>query len=288
MWPAPLTSAISAWGTRSRKLPGPLLAQDVAAPAAHQEGRDPEGVGGVVEPAGVHHRGAGLVLRAQPTPHEGRVPVPHPASVVAPAQVLRQAGEVLGAGAVGVVGGDGVGGLLQRGEAVDVADHERRDALPALDLDPVGHVDEHQGPGQVLLHRSVGQGDHRGQAAEGGADQHRRVGERGGDGPDVAGEGVEGVVAVGRPVALAVAPQVDRQGPPPGVDQDLPGPRPRVAGLAATVEEDDGGPVLGPTEVGGQRDAAGPLDPHRQGRPPSGAPRRRRRRWGRWPRPGCR
>src|SRR5205807_9957865 len=77
--------------------------------------------------------------------HEGGVPVPVVPPVLLETEVARQAADVGGAGTVGEVGGDGVGGLLERGEASVVAAHEAADPLPPAGIHPRGDVDEHQG-----------------------------------------------------------------------------------------------------------------------------------------------
>ena len=59
------------------------------------------------------------------------------------------------------------------------------------------------------------------------------------DGPHVVGEGVEAVVAVGRPGAVAVAAQVDRVGAP-CASEHRERRAPGVAGLPAAVEQHDG------------------------------------------------
>ena len=151
-----------------------------------------------------------------------------------------------------VVGRDHVGGLVERGEPVEVPPHERADAVAPVDLETVRHVDQHERPGHVGLHRSIGHRDHRRESAERRPDEDRRLGERPADGHDVVRVGVERVVALGRPGAVAVATEVDRPRPPAGLDEQPPGAGPRVPGLAATVQQHDRRPVLGPVDVGGQ------------------------------------
>ena len=80
----------------------------------------------------------------------------------------------------------------------------------------------------------------RGDAAERRADQGRRESELADDREHVAGERVERVVAVGGPLAVAVAAQVDGVGAPPLVGQRAERRAPRVAGLAAAVQQDHG------------------------------------------------
>ena len=92
--------------------------------------------------------------------------------------------------------------------------------------------------------------DHRRDATERRADEHRRLGERPGDLVDVAGERLGPVVAVVGPVALAVAAQVDPEDVPPALGEHPRRRSPREAGLAATVEQHDRGPV-GITELVG-------------------------------------
>ena len=84
-------------------------------------------------------------------------------------------------------------------------------------------VHQHQRPRQVS---ALALPDQRGHAAHRRADQHRplaaRRGDRGDDGGKVGDQGVDGVVAVGCPVAVAVAAGVDRHRRPA-----LGGDRPR-------------------------------------------------------------
>src|SRR3546814_4729717 len=87
-----------------------------------------QAVDGPCQSVGLDHGGTGLVGRTELALHERRVPVPVPAPVLVLAQVLGQAAEVLRSGPVRVVGGDGVGRLLQAGEPGEVARHEVADA----------------------------------------------------------------------------------------------------------------------------------------------------------------
>src|SRR3546814_17651570 len=89
------------------------------------------------------------------TGQERRVPVPAPAAVVALAQVLAQPVEVRGAGSVGPVRGDGVGRLVERGEAVGRGRHEPADALDARSLELGGDVDEDEPPEAAGAPRSL-------------------------------------------------------------------------------------------------------------------------------------
>ena len=77
----------------------------------------------------------------------------------------------------------------------------------------------------------------------------------GGDGPHIIGEGVQAVVAVSRPFAVAVAPLIDGVGPPPFLGQDRCRRAPGVAGLAAAVQEHHGSSVGSAIDVGHQGDA---------------------------------
>ena len=72
------------------------------------------------------------------------------------------------------------------------------------------------------------------------ADERRRRAELARDGEHVAGERVERVVAVGGPLAVAVAAQVDRVRAPALVGERAERRAPRVAGLAAAVQQDRG------------------------------------------------
>ena len=159
----------------------------------------------------------------------------------------------------GGVGGDRVGGVVERREAVLVGGHEVQDALDALGLgaDHDVHQHERRGPARVL----TGQQQRR-HPAERGADQDRRLVERVDDVEDVGDEGVQRVVAVGGPVALAVAAQVQRERGVAVVGEPLGGLRPRVPGLAAAVQQHDGG-LIARVQVADQVDAGALEGGHR-------------------------
>ena len=77
--------------------------------------------------------------------------------------------------------------------------------------------------------------------------------DRSGDGPDVAGEGVERVVAGGIPVALAVAAQIGVVRAPAVGRERAGGVVPRMAGLATAVEQRDRRTVVRPGDVERER-----------------------------------
>ncbi len=155
-----------------------------------------------------------LALGLVADPHEGGVPVPAPAAVGALADVLAQAVEVGRALAQGVVGGDRVGDLVEVGEAVGVGGHEVADPVDALRLDLDHDVDQDGDQLGVLAGD-----DQRRDPAQRGADQHRRATERREEGDEVGGEGVERVVALGVPLAVAVAAGVERVGAVAGLGE---------------------------------------------------------------------
>jgi hypothetical protein len=112
------------------------LAVGVGLRALHQQGRHGEVAGCVAERIDV---GAAVTALAR---EERRVPVPAPAAVLALSQVLPQPVEVGGARSVGPVDGDGVGRLVEAGEAVGRRGHEPHDALDAGRLELGRDVDE--------------------------------------------------------------------------------------------------------------------------------------------------
>ena len=188
---------------------------------------------------GVDERRPGLVARPEAARHERRVPVPHPPAVVALAQVLLQPGQVGRAGAVRVVRGDGVGDLVERPEPlVELVDHERADALHAARARSGARRRRARARAAIEFggsHSAMAVSDEMppsdAPTSTGGRSSARAIARH------VAGERVEAVVAVGRPLALAVAAQVDREGPPPGVRELARGRPPRMSGLPAAVQE---------------------------------------------------
>ena len=205
-----------------------------------------------------------LVEVAGPGAERG-VPVPVVAPVGAEADVLGQAVELAGARPVRLVGGDGVGDLVQRGEAVGALTHEGADLGGAGGLQARRDVDEHEGGG---IDMTLADGDEAGPAAHRRPDEHRATAaDLLEHGDEVLDLGVLGVVAVGGPAGVAVAAGVERNGPVAGGGQRLAGALPRVARLAATVLQDDDGPGRVAPHVAGDRHAArGRPVRHRVGR----------------------
>ncbi len=80
-------------------------------------------------------------------------------------------------------------------------------------------------------------GEHRGDPAEGGADEDRRAAELVGDRDAVSRVRGERVVAVERPLAVSVPAQVEGDGLPAGLGEDAGGGPPGVARLPAAVHE---------------------------------------------------
>ena len=127
-------------GTELQEVAGGLLAHQVRHPAPDQQRRHGQVPRRVVELVGPGVR----AQRGRPEEHV-RVPVPAPPAVGVLAQVLRQTGQVGGAGPVRLVGGDRVGGLVQVGEAgLDPVEHEPDDAVDPGALHPRGDVHQHQ------------------------------------------------------------------------------------------------------------------------------------------------
>ena len=181
-------------------------------------------------------RSSRLRVRAR----NARVPVPVVAAVVAEAHVLGQPVELAGPRPVRLVGGDGVGHLVERGEAVGALAHERPDLVGPGDLQPRRDVDEHERGGVDVV---LADGDEARAAAHRRADEHRaRRAELLEHGDEVLDLGVLRVVAVGGPVRVAVAAGIEGDGAVAGLGQRLAGALPRVAGLAAAVlQHDDAG-----------------------------------------------
>src|SRR5678816_4009974 len=78
-------------------------------------------------------------------------------------------------------------------------------------------------------------GQHRRDAAQRGADQHRRAPELIDDRHAVRAVGRERVVAVQRPLAVAMAAQIEGDGTPAVAGERLRGAAPRVTRLSAPV-----------------------------------------------------
>ncbi len=107
---------------------------------------------------------------------------------------------------------------------------------------------------------SVGTGprEHGRHPAEGGAHEHRRPAQLVGDGHAVGRVGRERVVAVERPLTVTVAPEIERDRPPPVTGDDLGRLTPGVAGLAAPVHEEHGPVAIVSPDVGDEVNALNP------------------------------
>src|SRR4029077_15358143 len=115
-----------------------------------------------------------LVLPAEASADERRIPVPVPTTVVAPAQVLLEAAQVGRAGPVRVLALDGVGALVERSEAVvHVLGHERPDAHASLLFGARRDVDEHKCSRDVEITVLTDRGERR-ESAERRADERGR------------------------------------------------------------------------------------------------------------------
>ena len=156
-----------------------------------------------------------------------------------------------------VVGRDRVGDLLEAAEPVlEVAAHEVTDAHRAVVLDARRDVDEHEARRE---RRRLGLRDRheRRDPAERRADERGRLRHLAGHHAHVGGEGVEAVVAVGRPLALAVTTEIDAVRVPPLARERLERRAPRESRLAATVQEHDGWRGGVTVDVGRERDVVG-------------------------------
>jgi hypothetical protein len=202
--------------------------------AADQQHRDRQVGRGVLEVLGAQFRiVAGLG-------HEGRIPVPVPAAV-AQAQILLQSLGAARLGPVRQICGDGVGGLIQRGEAVQPAEHEVTDAGTAILLESRDDVDEHQ-PGDPLRPGPVCDED-AGESAHARPDQYDRPADGIEHLHDVGGQRLDVVVGVGRPVAVTMAAAVQRDHVESLVGQDLAGVLPGEPILTAAVQHEDRRPT---------------------------------------------
>ncbi len=83
-------------------------------------------------------------------------------------------------------------------------------------------------------------GGERGDPAEGGPDEDRRLVKRPYEGDEIRNEGAERVVPVGCPVALTVTPGIERDGGPSVFGEPERGASPGVARLTAAVQQDHG------------------------------------------------
>lgn len=77
---------------------------------------------------------------------------------------------------------------------------------------------------------------------------------------DVGGEGVAAVISAGRPVAVAVAPEVDGDGAEPFGGQTTGGAVPGVARQAGAVRQDHDRPIWVASAVDGEFDAVGAFE----------------------------
>ncbi len=163
--------------------------------------------------------------------------MPAPPAVGALAEALGEPAELARARPVRQVRGDHVRGLVEAREAVRERRHEGPHALGARHLDPRRDVDQHDGGGDA---RRLAFDDHRGDAAERGADDDRRARERRRDRTQIGRERVDRVVAVlGIPGAVAVTAGVERDRVPAGAGDRASGAAPGMTRLATAGEQDD-------------------------------------------------
>lgn len=209
----------------------PLLADHVTHAATHEQCRHPQLLGGAQQPL--------RLLRCGGTPRafdEARIPMPAVTTVLVQAQILAQPAKVGRPLAVGHVGRDRVGRVVEGGEAVQPAAHEGDDAFDAAGLESRRAVDENDRGDVAGALAGSKQGR---QAAERCADNGGGPVERGGDRSEVGNVGIDCVVAVGRPIAVAVPAHVHRDRPPAGFGERLSGRPPGVPCLATAVQEHD-------------------------------------------------
>ncbi len=155
-----------------------------------------------------------------------------------------------------VVGGHGIGDVVERVEAVEVTAHELADALHTSRFEVHGDVDQHERCGDGS--RPVGLGDRheRAEPAERRPDERRRRAHPLGDETEVAGEVGEVVVRIGRPAALAVSAEVRRDGEVARLGEPDRRASPRVPCLTSAVGEQHAGRAFAAVGVEHDRDVA--------------------------------
>ena len=212
--------------TQGKKVLGTGFAEHVGQTTAHQQGRQREMARAILQALLAPLQ----VARAGP---KKRVPVPVVFAVGAQAHVLRQAIEVLGPHTLRLVVADGLGHFFQRAETFGLLGHKGLDLGYALGLDARCNVHHDQGAGiDVVLTRR----DQAGTAPHGRADQHRaRLAQLRNDTFQVPHHHVLRIQTVGRPLGVAMAARVERNGVITGGAQQLAGAFPGMAGLATAM-----------------------------------------------------
>jgi hypothetical protein len=122
------------------------------------------------------------------------VPVEPP--IFAQAEIFHQAGRILGAGPIGIVGRNGVGDLVEVGETVGIGLHETADVVNALRRGIDHDVDEHHGVGNAGFATAAHhiEGDH---AAHRCADQGNRAIDGFDDGTQIRAARFDAVIGSG-------------------------------------------------------------------------------------------
>jgi hypothetical protein len=136
---------------------------------------------------------------------------------------------------------DGICGLFERAESVNVAEHELADAGAAALFEPRHHVDQHQSC--HLVRSGPIRDEDSGQPAHACPDQHCWPADGIEHMHDVSGQCLDVVVGVGRPIAITVAAAVDRDHVESFVGQHLAGFLPGKPILAAAMQHEDRRPV---------------------------------------------
>lgn len=226
---------------------------EVAIGAADDEGRNPDTAGPIVEEISDRALAERGEIVAEDLVgasfKESDVPVPLPTVGAVLAKNLAKPVGVLGFRASGV-GGDDVGCVVERIEAVGVRCHEPDNAFDAIEFHARGDVDEDDGSEELGV--GAGLGEERGHAAEGCADDHGRCVEVVDDAGDVVGEVVPVVVGGFGPVAIAVAAVVDGDCLPAVLGDGAGAGVPCPSVLPGSVKEHDGLGVRVTPAVGGE------------------------------------
>ena len=153
-------------------------------------------------------------------------------------------------------------GVLQGREPVEARGHEVADPADAVGVAAMRDVHDDEAARHHAIRGALG--EHRRHASEGRADQHGRSAEAVNHGQAIRRVRGERIVAVQRPLAVAVAAQVEGHGPPSLPRERLRRASPRMPGLAASVHEQHGPVLVVAPDVGDEMD---PLEPVESNQP---------------------
>src|SRR5271163_2350836 len=221
---------------------------DVALQASDKQCRNAHSLGCTVQPLGEQRRlGVPHLLQ------HARIPMPIQATIDAQSQIFHEARITLRSRTMRVVGRDRVGRFLESAESLRTAAHEAANLGGAAGIDARHNVHKDQCRGQRLSVRA-GHQQRRG-AAHGGTHQRRSRLQSSDDALQILGQDFEGIIAVRGPLTVAVAARIEVDHVVAAKHQLSHRAAPRVACLAAAMQQYDGWRSRVASDIGGEFDA---------------------------------